>query len=269
MPVREDASLRVLREFRPEPFVLGGAGAATAVVAAGSVQGIEPPWSERERVPGWIETEVVAEPLSVGQVPLMVAGHRERDVPESPPRGAVALLIVAQCTVRVLVVPEGQDGVGLERQSEIRGGHTRLGSRTTDVSSRYDGYRSGRRRRHRRERRVDGGLERLSTSGHDRSDRKDRREVGNDREGDDPGPAAFLHATMMVDVGISTQAETVRGLQPWRVWGRGEADSPLTRRRPPMPPRRSGQVAGGPPRTSGRPGPRPPTRSRCPATGVP
>src|SRR6478672_9117515 len=126
MPVREDASFRVLRELRPEPLVLGGAGTATAVVPAGSVQGIEPPGSERERVPGGIDTEVVAEALSGGQVPLMVAGRRERDVPESPPRGVVALLIVAQRTVRILIVPEGQDGVGLERQSEIRGGHARL-----------------------------------------------------------------------------------------------------------------------------------------------
>jgi hypothetical protein len=110
MPVREDASAPRASRAPPEPLVLGGAGTATAVVAAGSVQGIEPPGSERERVPGGIETEVVAEALSVGQVPLMVASHRERDVPESSPRGVVALLIVAQRTVRILVVPEGQDG---------------------------------------------------------------------------------------------------------------------------------------------------------------
>ena len=137
----------------------------------------------------------------------MVAGHRERDVPESPPRGVVALLIVAQRTVRILVVPEGQDGVGFERHGKIRGGHARLGSRTTDVSSRHDGRCSGRRRRDRRKRRGDAGLERLSTSGGDHSEKQDRAQASNHREGDDPRPTAFLHTTMMVDVGISTQAE--------------------------------------------------------------
>jgi hypothetical protein len=46
----------------------------------------------------------------------------------------------------------------------------------------------------------------LSTSGNDRGEQQDRAKVGNHGESDDPGPTAFLHATMMRLVGISTQA---------------------------------------------------------------
>jgi len=45
----------------------------------------------------------------------------------------------------------------------------------------------------------------LTTSGHDRSEKQDRAKVGDYGECDDPGPTVLLHATMMVDVEISTQ----------------------------------------------------------------
>jgi hypothetical protein len=46
----------------------------------------------------------------------------------------------------------------------------------------------------------------LSTSGNDRSEKQDRAKVGDHGKSDDPGPTAFLHARMMLLVGISTQA---------------------------------------------------------------
>jgi len=45
----------------------------------------------------------------------------------------------------------------------------------------------------------------LSTSGGDRSEKQNRAQASNHREGDDPRPTAFLHTTMMVDVRFSAQ----------------------------------------------------------------
>jgi len=50
----------------------------------------------------------------------------------------------------------------------------------------------------------------LPTSGHDHSEKQDRAKVGDHGESDDPGPTTFLHATMMLRVGISTQAAVGR-----------------------------------------------------------
>jgi len=47
----------------------------------------------------------------------------------------------------------------------------------------------------------------LSTSGGDHSEKEHRAQASTHREDDDPRPTTFLHTTMMVDVGISTQAE--------------------------------------------------------------
>jgi hypothetical protein len=49
----------------------------------------------------------------------------------------------------------------------------------------------------------------LSTSGRDRSEKQDRAKASNQSE-DDPRPTAFLHTTMMRDLGISTQAQRDR-----------------------------------------------------------
>jgi hypothetical protein len=70
----------------------------------------------------------------------------------------------------------------------------------------------------------------LSTSGHDRSEKQYRAEIGNDGQSHDPRPTAFLHATMMVDVGSSTQAERYG---EWRagVGMRSEGRTPQTTER--------------------------------------